>query len=116
MVFLSNLIAFRVIQLIVPDKLDAGDELLELEADVEGEGDDVVVEHHPQQQHLQDAHEGDVVHLDIVLACVNQNLYSMYLKIMAQDIFWFLFASMNRHEFEPLKGLLRQIFEFCFRC
>ena len=64
--FLSNLIAFRVIQLIVPDKLDAGDELLELEADVEGEGDDVVVEHHPQQQHLQDAHEGDVVHLDIV--------------------------------------------------
>ena len=62
---LGRLVALWVVQLAVPHKLNAGDKLLELEGDVEGEGDDVVVEHHPQQQHLQDTHKGDVVHLRV---------------------------------------------------
>ena len=52
-----------IVQLEVPLELLAGQELLQLQGDVHGEGDDVVVQHHPQQEHLQDPGEGDVVNL-----------------------------------------------------
>ena len=52
-VTLSRLLPLLVVQLTVPLELQACQELLHLEADVHGEGDDVVVEDHPQQEHLQ---------------------------------------------------------------
>ena len=52
-VTLRRLISLLVVQLVVPLELQARQELLHLEADEHGEGDDVVVEDHPQQEHLQ---------------------------------------------------------------
>jgi hypothetical protein len=49
---LCRLVSVRVVHLLVPHELHAGDELLELQAHVQRQGDDVVVQHHPQQQHL----------------------------------------------------------------
>ena len=51
-VTLGRLPALLVVQLVVPLELQARQELLHLEADEHGEGDDVVVEDHPQQEHL----------------------------------------------------------------
>ena len=53
-VTLSRLLPLLVVQLTVPLELQAGQELLHLQANVHGEWDDVVVEHHPQQEHLKD--------------------------------------------------------------
>ena len=47
----------------VPLELFARNELLQLERNVHGEGDDVVVEDHPEQEHLQDPDEGDLLKL-----------------------------------------------------
>ena len=52
-VTLGRLPALLVVQLVVPLELQARQELLHLEADKHGQGDDVVVEDHPQQEHLQ---------------------------------------------------------------
>ena len=51
-VTLGRLPPLLVVQLVVPLELEARQELLHLEANVHGEGDDVVVEDHPQQEHL----------------------------------------------------------------
>ena len=51
-VALGRLVSLLVVQLAVPLKLQARQELLHLEANVHGEGDDVVVEDHPQEEHL----------------------------------------------------------------
>ena len=51
-VTLGRLPPLLVIQLAVPLELQARQELLHLQANVHGEGDDVVVEDHPQQEHL----------------------------------------------------------------
>ena len=52
-VTLRRLISLLVVQLVVPLELQARQELLHLQADIHREGDDVVVEDHPQQEHLQ---------------------------------------------------------------
>ena len=51
---LGRLVPLSVVQLAIPLELQAGQELLHLQANVHGEWDDVVVEHHPQQEHLKD--------------------------------------------------------------
>ena len=53
-VALGRLVPLSVVQLAIPLELEAGQELLHLQANVHGEWDDVVVEHHPQQEHLKD--------------------------------------------------------------
>ena len=47
----------------VPLELFARNELLKLERHVHGEGDDVVVENHPEQEHLEYPDEGDLLEL-----------------------------------------------------
>ncbi len=44
---LRRLVSVWVVHLLVPHELHAGDELLELQAHVQGQGDDVVVQNHP---------------------------------------------------------------------
>ena len=52
-----------VIKLPVPLELLTGNELLQLQRHVHGEGDDVVIENHPEQEHLQDPDKGDLLQL-----------------------------------------------------
>ena len=52
-----------VIKLPVPLELLTGNELLQLQRHVHGEGDDVVIENHPEQEHLQDPDKGDLLEL-----------------------------------------------------
>ena len=52
-----------VVKLSVPLELFARNELLKLEGDIHGEGDDVVVEDHPEQEHLEDPDKRDLLEL-----------------------------------------------------